>query len=148
MTTVAPLTTAVLAAVPTGHAGLASAVNNAVARAAGLIMVAALPAAAGLAGRRLPAPGRLLGRLPDGHGAGRGAVRTRAAWSPRSPSPARLVARRLKPERRVAAEVAPVFSCPLDAPPLCDDEPGTGTGTGTGTGSGGEAPWASDRPAA
>ena len=46
--TVSPLTATVLAAAPVEHAGLASAVNNAVARAAGLIAVAVLPAAAGL----------------------------------------------------------------------------------------------------
>lgn len=45
---VAPLTTAVLAALPTGQAGIASAVNNAVARFAQLMGSAALPAAAGL----------------------------------------------------------------------------------------------------
>jgi len=47
---VAPLTATVLAAVPAEHAGAASAVNNDVARAAGLIAVAVLPAAAGLSG--------------------------------------------------------------------------------------------------
>jgi len=47
---VAPLTATVLAAVPASHAGVASAVNNDVARAAGLITVAVLPAAAGLTG--------------------------------------------------------------------------------------------------
>jgi EmrB/QacA subfamily drug resistance transporter len=48
--TVAPLTSTVLAAAPTEHAGLASAINNDVARTAGLIAVAVLPAAAGLVG--------------------------------------------------------------------------------------------------
>jgi MFS family permease len=48
--TVAPLTSTVLAAVPASHAGMASAVNNDVARAASLIAVAVLPAAAGLSG--------------------------------------------------------------------------------------------------
>ncbi len=48
--TVAPLTSTVLAAVSARHAGMASAVNNDVARAASLIAVAVLPAAAGLTG--------------------------------------------------------------------------------------------------
>jgi EmrB/QacA subfamily drug resistance transporter len=48
--TVAPLTSTVLAAAPASNAGMASAVNNDVARAAGLIAVAVLPAAAGLTG--------------------------------------------------------------------------------------------------
>jgi len=46
--TVAPLTSTVLGAVPAEHAGIASAVNNDVARAAGLIAVALLPAAGGI----------------------------------------------------------------------------------------------------
>ena len=47
---VAPLTATVLAAASPRHAGMASAVNNDVARAASLIAVAVLPAAAGLTG--------------------------------------------------------------------------------------------------
>lgn len=45
---VAPLTAAALAAAPTTHAGMASGVNNAVARTGGLLAVAAVPALAGL----------------------------------------------------------------------------------------------------
>jgi hypothetical protein len=47
---VAPLTSTALSAVPASHAGMASAVNNDVARAAQLIAVTVLPAAAGLTG--------------------------------------------------------------------------------------------------
>jgi len=55
--TVAPLTATVLAAVPARHAGMASAVNNDVARAAGLIAVAVLPALAGITGSAYLHPG-------------------------------------------------------------------------------------------
>ncbi len=47
---VAPLTATALAAAPAENAGLASGVNNAVARAAGLIAIALLPAIAGIGG--------------------------------------------------------------------------------------------------
>ncbi|HET8601375.1 MAG TPA: MFS transporter [Segeticoccus sp.] len=47
---VAPLTSTVLAAAPDQHAGVASGVNNAVARAGSLLAVSALPAAVGLSG--------------------------------------------------------------------------------------------------
>ncbi|WP_307799841.1 MFS transporter [Actinomadura nitritigenes] len=47
---IAPLTSTVLAAVPAEHAGMASAVNNDVARAASLIAVAVFPAVAGITG--------------------------------------------------------------------------------------------------
>jgi EmrB/QacA subfamily drug resistance transporter len=47
---VAPLTATALASADAQHAGLASGVNNAVARAAGLVAIAVIPAAAGLGG--------------------------------------------------------------------------------------------------
>ncbi|HEU4647738.1 MAG TPA: MFS transporter [Gemmatimonadales bacterium] len=57
---VAPLTAAVLGAVREEQGGIASAVNNAAARVAGLFAVAALPLAAGI-GRASAAPGAALG---------------------------------------------------------------------------------------
>ncbi|TQN30226.1 EmrB/QacA subfamily drug resistance transporter [Haloactinospora alba] len=49
-TTVAPLTATVLAGVPERHSGLASAVNNALSRGAGLVAVAVLPLVSGISG--------------------------------------------------------------------------------------------------
>jgi hypothetical protein len=56
---VAPLTATALAAAPADHAGVASAVNNDVARAAGLIAVAVLPALAGITGQSYLHPAAL-----------------------------------------------------------------------------------------
>jgi hypothetical protein len=57
--TVAPLTSTAMGAAPAEHSGIASAVNNTVARAAGLFAVAVLPLAAGLTGTAALDPSQL-----------------------------------------------------------------------------------------
>lgn len=57
---VAPLTAAVMAAAPAESSGIASGVNNAIARTAGLVAVAALPALTGITGQTYAEPARYL----------------------------------------------------------------------------------------
>ncbi|MCU1614747.1 MAG: putative transrane efflux protein, partial [Frankiales bacterium] len=57
--TVAPLTSTAMGAAPTEHAGVASAINNDVARAAGLIAVAVLPVVSGITGEAYLHPAAL-----------------------------------------------------------------------------------------
>jgi EmrB/QacA subfamily drug resistance transporter len=104
--TVAPLTATVLAAAPDRHAGLASGVNNAVARVAGLLAVAVLPLVAGLSGDAYSRPDLLTPAF-------RTAMWCCAALLALGGVLAAVFV------RTPAAEAAPVpRCCPVDGPPL------------------------------
>jgi MFS family permease len=107
---VAPLTATALAAAPADHAGVASAVNNDVARAAGLIAVAVLPALAGITGQSYLHPSALA------HGFRVSAV-IAAVFCVGGGVLAALTIR--NPSRAVCAASRPNGSyCALEAPPL------------------------------
>jgi EmrB/QacA subfamily drug resistance transporter len=107
---VAPLTATALAAVPAEHAGIASAVNNDVARAAGLIAVAVLPVVAGITGDTYLHPAALA------HGF-RVSALIAAAFCAAGGLLAAATIR--NPSRAVCDQATPKDShCGLDAPPL------------------------------
>ena len=109
---VAPLTATALAAAPADHAGVASAVNNDVARAAGLIAVAVLPALAGITGESYLHPAALA------HGFKMAAL-IAAVFCAAGGVLAAVTIR--NPSRAKSAETTPQeFSCSLEAPPLRD----------------------------
>ena len=112
---VAPLTATALAAAPADHAGVASAVNNDVARAAGLIAVAVLPALAGITGDSYLHPASLA------HGFKSAAV-IAAVFCAAGGVLAALTIR--NPSRVKRAETTPrEFNCCLEATPLRSLEP-------------------------
>ncbi len=108
--TVSPLTAAVLAAAPGEHAGLASAINNTAARAAGVIAVAALPVAVGLTGAAYLEPTT----FATGY--------KHAMWLAAALCAAGGVAAFATMESVCVLRKLAGFSCPLDAPPLVADD--------------------------
>ena len=107
--TVAPLTSAVLTAAPDSRAGVASGVNNAVARTAGLVAVAVLPLAVGLDDDSYRDPA-----LFD-RGFDRGMVAAALLLVLGGALSALLVGGR---EPHVAGPEEKRYCCPVDGPPL------------------------------
>jgi EmrB/QacA subfamily drug resistance transporter len=107
--TVAPLTATVLAAAPPEHAGLASAVNNDVARTAGLLAVAVLPVAAGISGADALVPAHFAAGF-------RTAMTIAAVLCAAGGVLAWFTIRNPEPEPEPKPEGDQQFSCPLSAP--------------------------------
>jgi len=107
---VAPLTATAMASAPAEHAGVASAVNNDVARAASLIAVAVLPALAGITGDSYLHPAELA------HGFKMAALMA-AVFCAAGGVLAAVTIR--NPSRARCTEAMPRGEyCPLEAPPL------------------------------
>lgn len=112
--TVAPLTATAMSSAPAEHAGIASAVNNDVARIAQLLSVALLPWLAGIAGESYLHPHELA------HGF-RSAVLIAAAMCAAGGLVAAAAIRNRRPDAGIKAPAGAArdaFYCALDAPPL------------------------------
>ncbi len=122
--TVAPLTATALGAVSDEHAGLASSLNNDVARVGGLIAVAILPAIAGISGRNylrsvpLSHGFRIAAFVTGGWCVAGGIVAAAAVRNPARPK----AAWGWPGLRKVGAAPTPV-ACALDAAPLVSSLP-------------------------
>ena len=114
--TVAPLTAAVLAAAPSEHSGIASAVNNDVARVGSLVAVAVLPSLAGITGKSYLHPAQFSAGFHTAvliSAAACGVGSLIAVLTIRNPAPL------------PKAEPSVEWQCGLEGPALCgDQEPG------------------------
>lgn len=109
-TTVAPLTTTALASAPATQSGVASAVNNDIARTASLIAVAVLPAIAGITGKAYTDP-------PVFSSGFHKASVVSGLLCVVSGLMAALLIRNPRPEPPAGPEHEYLRHCPLDAPP-------------------------------
>ena len=115
--TVAPLTATAMGAAPAEHSGIASAVNNVVARTAGLLAVALLPLLAGITGATALAPSELAAGFRTAMAiaavtaAGGGVVAALTIRNPtRTPAP--------------AGTPRPAWHCGVGAPPMLSSPAG------------------------
>jgi EmrB/QacA subfamily drug resistance transporter len=109
--TVAPLTSTALAAAPSEHSGIASAVNNDVARIGSLVAVALLPSLAGITGKSYLHPAAFSAGFHD-------AVLIAAAACVVGSLIAVLTIR--NPDKELKPAPSPVeWQCGLDGPALC-----------------------------
>ncbi len=122
---VAPLTATAMGAAPAEHSGIASAVNNVVARAAGLLAVAVLPLAAGLTG----AAALSAATLATGF---RTAMLIAAAASAAGGVIAALTIRNPAHTPVQVERYSRTWHCALGNPPLRPDAVPEGRGVGTG----------------
>jgi EmrB/QacA subfamily drug resistance transporter len=111
-TTVAPLTSTAMGSAPAQHAGVASAVNNDVARVGGLLAVATLPALAGITGTSYLDPAALAAGF-------RTALVIAAVTCAAGGLLAAATIR--NPRRTPHTDGAECMHCGLDAPPLVTD---------------------------
>jgi EmrB/QacA subfamily drug resistance transporter len=123
---ITPITATVLASVDAQHAGIASAVDNAISRLGQMIAVAALPLAAGLSGAAFQDPAKMAAGFPVAMTIAAGASFAAAllAWTTisdhalrRSGADPREKARALRPSlRRHCAMAGTPLSAPRDPP--------------------------------